>query len=170
MGGETRVEPRGGPTRCPYCHEVCEATDDACACVSCLARHHRACWAEAGGCASCRATARLETSRVADDRGYGEAIDAWLKLGIVYNAVLVAITGLALNVHLLRLPLLVEVVAGAVGANVCFLLGPALELFARRLGYRGKLLRWCLFVPGLLVAMVLALAVCLATVTGFPLF
>lgn len=39
--------------RCPYCHTSASATREAVACQRCLARHHGACWDEAGCCSSC---------------------------------------------------------------------------------------------------------------------
>lgn len=161
-----RVEARGRPgaTRCPYCHEACEAADDACACAECLSRHHRACWEEAGSCGSCRATRRLEAvERVpsSDPYGYAGVVDAWIRLGAVYNGLLALETLLLLNVKLLRPAVLIEVGAAAFLANLCFLLGPAIELAARRLGYRGGWLRWILFGSGLGLALLLALLVCL---------
>lgn len=38
--------------RCPFCHEGAEA-EGSVACQGCLARHHEACWTEAGRCGSC---------------------------------------------------------------------------------------------------------------------
>src|SRR5262245_37845120 len=105
--------PRPGATRCPFCHEPCEADADACACAECLSRHHRSCWTEGAACASCGATARLELAAApssqtqpatsttstapTDVYGFGATIDAWLRLGLVYNAVLVAISLLLLG-------------------------------------------------------------------------
>src|SRR4051812_36381946 len=54
-----RVEPRGGATRCPYCHEECPPGEDVRVCRECLARHHAACWSESEGCAGCRAREAL---------------------------------------------------------------------------------------------------------------
>src|SRR5690606_31055691 len=134
------------------CHESCEALEDACACAACLSRHHRACWDEAGSCGSCRATKRLELAEAArahDPYGYAGVVEAWVRLGAVYNGLLVVVTLLLLNVELLRPVVMFQVGAGAFLANLCFLLGPAVELVARRLGYRGEWLRWILFLPGL---------------------
>lgn len=156
--------PRPGATRCPYCHEVCEALDGACACASCLSRHHRACWEEAGACGNCRGDRRLEPAaagRVADPHGYVGVVDGWVRLGLAYNGALAALTLLCLNVALLRPSIAAQAALGAFVANSCFLLGPATELVARRLGYRGQTLRWALFVSGLGLALLLALISCL---------
>jgi len=46
--------------RCPYCHDaVVVSASDWSSCRGCQARHHEACWDEAGACASCGGTARL---------------------------------------------------------------------------------------------------------------
>ncbi len=160
---DVAARPRPGATRCPYCHETCEAVEDACACAACLSRHHRACWDEAGACGSCRGAQRLELAgeRAHDPHGYVGVVEGWVRLGAFYNASLLAVTLLLLNVSLLRPSIAVEVGFGAVVANVCFLLGPAIELVARRLGYRGGWLRWILFLPGLGLALLLALISCL---------
>lgn len=45
--------------RCPFCHEGAEA-EGSVVCQGCLARHHEACWTEAGGrCGSCGAERAL---------------------------------------------------------------------------------------------------------------
>lgn len=48
------------PTRCPYCHDECTSEDENVACHECLARHHQACWEEAGRCSSCSSERRME--------------------------------------------------------------------------------------------------------------
>ncbi|MBX3472286.1 MAG: hypothetical protein KF878_36005 [Planctomycetes bacterium] len=61
-GGERerpRVEPKGGATRCPFCHEACAPAEDVRVCRECLARHHAACWAEGAACGSCGAAEAL---------------------------------------------------------------------------------------------------------------
>ena len=161
---DVAARPRAGATRCPYCHETCEAAQDACACADCLSRHHRACWDEAGACGSCRGGQRLELAgarAASDPHGYAGVIEAWLRLGAVYNGALVVVTFLLLNVSLFRPSIAVQVGLGAFVANLCFLLGPAIELAARRFGHRGDWLRWILFLPGLGLALLLALISCL---------
>jgi hypothetical protein len=156
--------PRPGATRCPYCHEECVASADACACGECLARHHPGCWDEGGGCGTCRGTLRMEVRPAAplavDQYGYGEVIEAWLRLGLVYNAGLTGVTVLCLGTSLFSFAIF-EAAIGAVLANLCFLLGPAIELGARRVGHRAVWLRWALFVPGFCLALLLALVTCL---------
>jgi hypothetical protein len=93
-------------------------------------------------------------------KGYGDVFGAWLKLGLVYDAGLVALCVAALGERLLLVPILVQVAVGAALANLCFLIGPAIDLIARRLGYRGAILRWLLFVSGFALALVLALDCC----------
>lgn len=46
--------------RCPFCHEDVRVKEtNWVSCRSCQARHHQACWAESGQCASCRDTCCL---------------------------------------------------------------------------------------------------------------
>jgi hypothetical protein len=161
--------PRSGATRCPYCHDECEAGQEACACADCLSRHHLGCWDEAAGCSSCRSTNRLlaspETTESEASPAYGEVIDAWLKLGLIYNGGLGGLTLLLLNTRLLHLGIALEVLAGAVVANLCFLSGPVIELIGRRLGFKStQPLRWTLFVVGFGLSLLLALASCLSLV------
>lgn len=58
-GGEITTRPalmlhlRDGPTRCPYCHDGCDALEAGVACQACAAPHHKECWAELGACAGC---------------------------------------------------------------------------------------------------------------------
>jgi hypothetical protein len=44
------------PTRCPYCHANCSASDDNAVCNACLTRHHRECWYKHGACVTCAST------------------------------------------------------------------------------------------------------------------
>lgn len=53
----SRLEVRGSPTRCPFCHDGFAGQEQGVVCGQCLSRHHPACWA--GSCASCRSTARM---------------------------------------------------------------------------------------------------------------
>jgi len=56
---QRRVEVRGSPTRCPYCHDDCQPGQDDVACRDCLARHHSACWREHRACGSCGSSQAL---------------------------------------------------------------------------------------------------------------
>ncbi len=57
---KARVTPRGGATRCPYCHDECDPSTDVVVCRECLSRHHEGCWREGGSaCSSCSATEAL---------------------------------------------------------------------------------------------------------------
>ncbi len=43
--------------RCPFCHTCVDMDEeDWVACRGCLARHHLACWGEAGACSTCQRT------------------------------------------------------------------------------------------------------------------
>jgi hypothetical protein len=71
--GQERPEPRDvvprddvhvGVNRCPFCHDDVDATDRAAlVCQGCLARHHGACWSEAGRCGACKGTTPLAVAR-----------------------------------------------------------------------------------------------------------
>lgn len=57
----TKVKPRAGATRCPFCHDDVHAAESA-VCQDCLARHHPACWQESGSCASCSSENQLQSA------------------------------------------------------------------------------------------------------------
>jgi hypothetical protein len=52
MAGARTVPNLLSSSRCPFCHDDVAPTKSV-ACEACLARHHCACWTEAGRCASC---------------------------------------------------------------------------------------------------------------------
>lgn len=74
---EERIRTVPSPLRCPYCHEqVALERDDWLACAGCLARHHGACWGEAGRCAACDGTATLTRRDAERALAHGEpAVD-----------------------------------------------------------------------------------------------
>ena len=49
-------------SRCPYCRDDVAAEGSA-VCEGCLARHHPACWDEAGACSACGSASRLERAQ-----------------------------------------------------------------------------------------------------------
>jgi hypothetical protein len=54
------VRAEASPVRCPFCHDGVDVEQDAWrACEKCLARHHGACWDEAGRCSACGSSAAL---------------------------------------------------------------------------------------------------------------
>jgi hypothetical protein len=58
-----------GGLRCPFCHsDVRAEASDWCACKSCLARHHEACWKESKVCAACGSSEMLVASTQHSDR------------------------------------------------------------------------------------------------------
>jgi hypothetical protein len=57
---EPRLDMQRSPTRCPYCHETCVASDPNVVCSQCLARHHTDCWDTHGACSNCSAPDRME--------------------------------------------------------------------------------------------------------------
>ncbi len=49
------VRPQESPDRiCPFCRDALRADEPDVACPGCDTRHHRACWGEGSGCATCR--------------------------------------------------------------------------------------------------------------------
>jgi len=48
-----QVRVQSSPTRCPFCHDTCQADGEDVVCHDCLARHHAECWGENGACAAC---------------------------------------------------------------------------------------------------------------------
>lgn len=87
---------------------------------------------------------------------------SWEKLRLVYNGLLVVESLVLIFVlemyewappffFLVGLPVL------AVGANICFTLGPAVECYLFFLGFHRPWMRSALFVPGTVFAMFLAL-------------
>jgi hypothetical protein len=160
-----RQRPRAGTTRCPFCHDECQASPQACVCAECLSRHHTRCWDEGQGCSSCRATQRLEAPGGAQQEGskadYNAVIEAWFKLGGIYNGGLVVLTLVVLRGQLFTMEGMGLAIPGAVLANLCFLLGPACEVVARRLGWRETTpLRLGLFLAGFLLALGMTLVAC----------
>jgi hypothetical protein len=88
-----------------------------------------------------------------------ETFKNWEWLRLIYNLGLIAFS------FPLAWPLLARMGPGrflagaalwAVGANVCFLLGPAVELLLVRLGWDLRGLRYVLFIPGLLLSLYVA--------------
>ena len=78
-----RVEPRGGATRCPFCHAACDAAAEVVVCRTCLSRHHASCWDEGrASCASCGASAGLTAATGAPEpeRAW---FPRWLKVVIL---------------------------------------------------------------------------------------
>tara|TARA_R110002072_G_scaffold223699_2_gene380740 strand:- start:430 stop:918 length:489 start_codon:yes stop_codon:yes gene_type:complete len=53
------VRVKSSPTRCPFCHDTCEASGEDVVCHDCLARHHSECWSENGACAACSSATAL---------------------------------------------------------------------------------------------------------------
>lgn len=95
------------------------------------------------------------------NRGEGarEAFKKWEWLRLIYNLVLIVFS------FPLAWPLLARMGPGrflagvalwAVGANVCFLLGPAVELLLVRVGWGFRGLRYAIFISGLLLSLYVA--------------
>lgn len=82
----------------------------------------------------------------------------WELLRIPYN-LLVGLTGIASVLpqagKLLHPGPLIGLVFYALGANFCFFIGPAIELYLAWIGVRNQRVRWVLFAVGTLLAMAL---------------
>jgi len=91
-----------------------------------------------------------------------EIFRKWEVLRLVYNGVLI-VESLAFAIPLLwRVPIgpfILNAVLAALAANVCFLLGPAVESYVRWLGWHFRGLRHVLFAAGLLFSMYVVLLV-----------
>jgi len=85
---------------------------------------------------------------------------AWEKLRLVYVGLLAAVTLLLAALDPSRsftsLRFWIPVVEGAVVANVCYFAGPIIETYVTWLGFRGRWLRYTLFVLGTLFSIMLA--------------
>ena len=69
---KTRSRTTAGATRCPFCHDECEAAAEVVVCRTCLSRHHAECWSEGGACASCSAGEYLDAPSRGGRQAAGE--------------------------------------------------------------------------------------------------
>lgn len=87
---------------------------------------------------------------------------AWEKLRLIYNGVLIALTLTVALINvgetLFNLEFWLNCIAGAIGANICFVIGPILETYVNWLRGESKQLRTLLFVAGTLLSALFALA------------
>jgi hypothetical protein len=83
---------------------------------------------------------------------------AWEKLRVVYVVVLGVLTLLLTGPRIIEIDILVALLFGGFVANVCYFAGPIVETYVRFLGYRGNVLRWLLFITGLVLTAILAVA------------
>ncbi|MEZ6186757.1 MAG: hypothetical protein R3F62_17325 [Planctomycetota bacterium] len=165
-----RVAPDDPATRCPFCHDACAAQEDVRVCSRCLTRHHTACWGEGHGCGSCGATealGRLAATAPAET-ALGRFVDAhkgvllrWELLRIPYNAVLFGVSVAVLGTGVLAPSYFLDGVLAALAANLCYCLGPALEVYLRTLGARQRWVGPLLFAAGLLLSILVTLMACL---------
>lgn len=63
MASERTVSVERSPSRCPYCHDELDKTQELVACAACGARHHAACHTAHGACVSCGASELLVPAR-----------------------------------------------------------------------------------------------------------
>jgi hypothetical protein len=105
-----------------------------------------------------------------------EIVFGWERLRLLYNAIL-AIPGiLVLNAMAgeYGMPLLIAILSAvfvAVGANLCFLLGPLVELYLRGIFRQGQPLgrgRWLLFGSGTLLSLFLFVLTYTQMKMGWP--
>jgi hypothetical protein len=83
---------------------------------------------------------------------------AWERLRIIYVLLLGIWTVVLVGPQPLHIPIAIVIAGGAVLANLCYFAGPILESYVRWLGYRGKWLRWFLFIGGTLLTAMLEIA------------
>ncbi len=105
-----------------------------------------------------------------------EIVLAWEKLRLLYNALLAVPGILILNemVGQLGMPLASAIPSAAVvavSANLCFLFGPAAELYLRGLFRQGQPLgrgRWLIFGSGTLLSLFLFILIFIQMKTNWP--
>jgi hypothetical protein len=105
-----------------------------------------------------------------------EIVIGWERLRLLYNAIL-AVPGLLVLSAMMGeygMPALTAVLSAvfvAVGANLCFLLGPLAELYLRGIFRRGQPLgrgRWLLFGSGTLLSLFLFVLTYSQMTMGWP--
>lgn len=105
-----------------------------------------------------------------------ELVLAWEKLRILYNALLLipgllVLSALVTEENVGVLEALVMGALVAIGANCCYFLGPAAELYLRGLFRKGEPIgrgRWLLFGSGTLLSFFLFVLTYLQLKTGWP--
>ncbi len=85
----------------------------------------------------------------------------WERLRIIYNAIL-TVEVLVISLPMFRMTwahrgFLVELILGAVGANLCYCAGPVINFYFHCANIRGRAVTTVLFVMGTAVAMLLTL-------------
>jgi hypothetical protein len=92
----------------------------------------------------------------------------WEQLRILYNAVLVMLTCsfvFGFKPEMATDPVFwLEAFAGAVGANLCFFLGPIADCYIRWLGYRSQVVTYGVFGVGMAFACLVTLVASALTV------
>ncbi|WP_035611543.1 hypothetical protein [Haloferula sp. BvORR071] len=105
-----------------------------------------------------------------------EIVIAWERLRLLYNALL-AIPGILVIVAAVsetNTTLIGAIISGtlvAVGANLCFMLGPLAELYLRGIFRKGEPLgrgRWLIFGSGTLLSLFLVILTFVQLKTGWP--
>lgn len=105
-----------------------------------------------------------------------EIVIGWERLRLLYNALL-ALPGILVLITLMSdfgLTVVDAVLSGifvAVAANLCFLVGPLLELYVRGLFRKGEPLgrgRWLIFGSGTLLSLFLFILFWMQLETGWP--
>lgn len=160
-----RVEPKGGATRCPFCHEACAPAEDVRVCRECLSRHHAACWGEGAACASCGAGEALAPEATAPAASASRAV-------LVVGGALLVVMVFGLQTFVLpafhkmfmetglHLPLATQWVLGGglLGPTAAALLAVGLHLAGRFTGRRALAIGGIVGLGGLVLTIALALA------------
>lgn len=83
---------------------------------------------------------------------------AWEFLRVIYNGILVLVVLVREASSLNDWELWEYLVQGLIGANLCFCVGPVVEGYVALLGAPRRIVRWFIFVPGMLLACLISLA------------
>lgn len=83
---------------------------------------------------------------------------AWERLRIVFVILLGLLTLIFSGPKLLQFRTLVLIAEGAIVANICYFAGPIIEICVRWIGYDRIWVRWFLFVSGMALTGILAVA------------
>ncbi len=105
-----------------------------------------------------------------------EIVIGWERLRLLYNALL-AVPGILVLVTMMHdfdmgvVDAVLAAIFVAAGANLCFLLGPLLELYVRGIFRKGQPIgrgRWLIFGSGTLLSLFLFILIFVQMKTGWP--
>lgn len=148
--------------------EVCDRAGEALRNLCVMRKRLEArCTEEGGG--NKQAGVREQACSCGDGRSIRNIFRSWEKLRIVYNLVMLVVAILAIysayqdttcdapQIHPVALAM--GIALAAMAANLLYFAGPVLEAYVAWLGGRTRLLRWLLFIGGVMISIVLELAV-----------